>query len=330
MNSSRPLLQTTTATANAATRTRRRTAAAPPPQQRTELVPPSRDLIGPPCPLSNLRPVYYAPLFPSLHSPSGWGDLAAAAAATPSPLPSLWTAARGAAAQPATPSPPRGLPRPRKPHPYSLAEFPTRLSTSTSSRPQTPPTTTTGSPDPDPKLVRLERVRQRLHAQDLEWRWARYRFDAFNQAFWTRMNERFLKGREAYLLAAAQGDHHHQVDSEARHGGKGGGGTDRRKERGASSSSSSENRNPNPNSNPGVEGTQAVHVDLAPFYAQHLAETKRAYADYNKQLWRFQAGLIWPAVRASVRSWRWRFEVWRAGEAGRDGISSSSSSSSSV
>lgn len=81
-------------------------------------------------------------------------------------------------------------------------------------------------------------------------------------------------------------------------------------------SSSNSHSNPNPNPNPGVEGTQAV--DLAPFYAQHLAETKRAYADYNKQLWRFQAGLIWPAVRASARSWRWRFEVWRAGGA-RDG-----------
>ena len=369
MNPSRPLLKATTATnaaAAAATRTRTARAKGDAPDAPGELIPPSRDLIGPPCPLSNLRPVYYAPLFPSLHSPSGWGDLAAAAAAAAAatdgdaaadaaPLPSLWTAARGAAQTAATtPAPPRRrVPRPRKPHPYSLAEFPTlSTTTSSSSRPRsstttTAATTTTTTVSSDPNLVRLERVRQRLHAQDLEWRWARYRFDAFNQAFWTRMNERFLRGREAYLLAAAasaradaQG-----VDSEGRHG-EGGGGrvTDRRKEGGdslssSSSSSSRPNVNPNsntnpnsnsnshsnPNSNPGVEGTQAV--DLAPFYAQHLAETKRAYADYNKQLWRFQAGLIWPAVRASARSWRWRFEVWRAGGA-RDGRLSSSSSSS--
>ncbi|TKA56137.1 hypothetical protein B0A53_01427 [Rhodotorula sp. CCFEE 5036] len=274
MNSTRPLLKATTATtAKAVTRTRRRTTATAPRAKGDAapdaalIIPPSRDLIGPPCPLSNLRPVYYAPLFPSLHSPSGWGDLAATAATdanadAAAPLPSLWTAAGGAPPQTSTPAPP--------------------LSS-------------------DPKLVRLERVRQRLHAQDLEWRWARYRFDAFNQAFWTRMNERFLRGREAYLLAAAataradaQG-----IDSEGRHGG--GGGTDHQQEAAQSLSSSSRpNTNPNPNPNAGVEGTPAVTVaaaavDLAPFYAQHLAETKRAYADYNKQLWRFQAGLIWPA-----------------------------------
>lgn len=326
MNSSRPLLQATTATnaAAAATRTRRRAARAkgdPP-----DALPPSRDLIGPPCPLSNLRPVYYAPLFPSLHSPSGWGDLAAAAAATPLPSSlssssSLWTAARGAAPSPPAPPPRGGLPRPRKPHPYSLAEFPTL---SSRSRPRTTTPTTASSADPDPKLVRLERVRQRLHAQDLEWRWARYRFDAFNQAFWTRMNERFLKGREAYLLAAAAAAASARADaqgvgSEGRHGGRG---TDHQ-EQAAQSSSSRPNANPNPNA-AGVEGTQTVAaVDLAPFYAQHLAETKRAYADYNKQLWRFQAGLIWPAVRASVRSWRWRFEMWRAGGARDGGVASS-------
>jgi hypothetical protein len=43
------------------------------------IIPPSRDLIGPPCPLSNLRPVYYAPLFPSLHSPSGLAVVAVVA-----------------------------------------------------------------------------------------------------------------------------------------------------------------------------------------------------------------------------------------------------------
>ena len=352
MNSTRPLLKATTATtAKAVTRTRRRPTATAPRAKGDAapdaalIIPPSRDLIGPPCPLSNLRPVYYAPLFPSLHSPSGWGDLAATAATdanadAAAPLPSLWTAARGAPSSSSTPAPPRRLPRPRKPHPYSLAEFPT-LSTSSPSRPRTSTTTTTTTTtvSSDPKLVRLERVRQRLHAQDLEWRWARYRFDAFNQAFWTRMNERFLRGREAYLLAAAataradaQG-----IDSEGRHGG--GGGTDHQQEAAQSLSSSSRpNTNPNPNPNAGVEGTPAVTVaaaavDLAPFYAQHLAETKRAYADYNKQLWRFQAGLIWPAVRASVRSWRWRFEVWRAGAGARgrdDGGPASASSSASV
>ncbi|GAA5843557.1 hypothetical protein JCM11251_001655 [Rhodosporidiobolus azoricus] len=192
------------------------------------LIPPSRDLIGPPCPLSNLRPVYYAPLFPSLHS---------AASSTPSP------------------------------HPYSLAEFPTTSSASTRSA----------------KKQRLHRVQRELHAQDLEWRLTRYRLDAFNQDFWARTNTQFLHARDAYIA---------RKEAEAAlHGPDGA-------------------EFPPATS---MAATPTEDVDLAPFYAEHLAATKKQYADYNTQLWKMQAALLWPAVKASLRKWRWKWEVWRAG-----------------
>ncbi|GAA5865833.1 hypothetical protein JCM8547_005727 [Rhodosporidiobolus lusitaniae] len=193
-------------------------------------IPPSRDLIGPPCPLSNLRPVYYAPLFPHLH-----------AAASSTPL---------------------------SPHPYSLAEFPSSaLSSSRSSR----------------KQQRLQRIQRELHAQDLEWRLTRYRLDAFNQDFWARTNTQFLQARDAYIAR--------REAEAALHGPDGA-------------------EFPPATS---IAATPTEDVDLAPFYAEHLAATKKQYAAYNTQLWKMQAALLWPAVKASMRKWRWKWEVWRAG-----------------
>ncbi|POY74439.1 hypothetical protein BMF94_2633 [Rhodotorula taiwanensis] len=289
MQSSRQALQ---ATARAAA-PRRRVRSAP------AAVPPSRDLVGPPCPLSNLRPVYYAPLFPSLHSPSGWGDLATLSPPT----------GEGAAIVTSSSSASNGASVPRRSHPYSLAEFPTLASTAALS----------GGAKEDralaARLLRLDRLRRTLHAEDLEWRWARYRFDAFNQAFWTKMNERFLRARDAYI---ARREREGELAGLA-------GRTTLRGERDlgneafpprASASVSSPGGAPAANSSSRDAGAATEDVDLAPFYAEHLAETKRAYADYNKQLWRMQAGLIWPAVKASLRSWRWKWEVWRAGVGG--------------
>ncbi|CEQ39887.1 SPOSA6832_01471, partial [Sporobolomyces salmonicolor] len=193
--------------------------------------PPSRDLIGPPCPLSNLRPVYYAPLFPSLHSPSSWSA-----------------------------SPPSSSPARTTSHPYSLSEF---ASTSLSS-------------SRDPAQQRLQRLKHQLHAQDLEWRLTRYRLDAFNQAFWARMNTAFLRARDEYLSRGSDGAEWSD-------------GT-------------------------GTAAQQMTEdVDLAPFYKEHLERTKKEYASYNWELWRMQAGLLWPAVKAAGRRWRWKAEVWRAG-----------------
>ncbi|BGO89347.1 hypothetical protein NBRC10512_001754 [Rhodotorula toruloides] len=217
------------------------------------ILPPSRDLIGPPCPLSNLRPVYYAPLFPSLHSPSGWSTAMTAPSSS----------------SPAIPS---------RPHPYSLAEFPSSASSSHS----------------NPRQARLHAVARSLHAKDLEWRLTRYRFDSFNQDFWARMNTLFLRARDEYIvrmereragLAAVRAAKEGDVDAESFP----------------------------PQVSAAVAGTGTEDVDLAPFYAEYLGKTKRAYAEYNKQLWRMQIEMLWPAVKASARRWRWKWEVWRAG-----------------
>lgn len=192
-------------------------------------VPPSRDLIGPPCPLSNLRPVYYAPLFPHLHS----------AAST----------------------------APTSPHPYSLSEFPTAALSSHTSRQR-----------------RLQRVQWTLHAEDLQWRLTRYRLDAFNQDFWARTNTQFLRARDAYIA---------------------------RKEAEAATLHGPDGADFPPATS--MAATPTEDVDLAPFYALHLEATKKQYAEYNAELWKMQAALLWPAVKASWRTWRWKFEVWRAG-----------------
>ncbi|GAA6000848.1 uncharacterized protein JCM10292_006457 [Rhodotorula paludigena] len=210
----------------------------------TTLLPPSRDLIGPPCPLSNLRPVYYAPLFPSLHSPPP--------AFAPSPSASSTTS----------------------PHPYSLSEFPT---------PRLAPTARQAS---------LQALQLRLAQRDLAWRLHRYRLDAFNQDFWARTNARFLRARDAFL---ARSDAAHAAREEGRLGG----------EEGAFP--------PGASRAVGAGLGETEDVDLAPFYAQHLEATKADYARYNAALWRMQAGLVWPAIKASARKWRWKFAVWRAG-----------------
>lgn len=173
------------------------------------VAPPTVDLIGPPCPLSNLRPTYYAALFPSLPTSS------------------------------------------TLPHPYSLDEFPSSASS-----------------------ARLARVQRQLHAADLEWRLMRYRIDRHDQDFWARTNTQFLSRRDEFVRterARAPDAEHRDAD-----------------------------------------------VELAPFYKEHLDRTRKDYAKYNRELWAMQASLLWPSLKAATRSWRWRFEVWRAGDAGRD------------
>ncbi|GAA6026728.1 hypothetical protein JCM8097_005818 [Rhodosporidiobolus ruineniae] len=227
----------TVAQAVKATKTpRRRLRASSLSHDSSAAIPPSRDLIGPPCPLSNLRPVYYAPLFPALH---------AAASSTPT-----------------------------NPHPYSLAEFPTTSALSSS------PSSSRASA----KQQRLQRLQRTLHARDLEWRLTRYRLDAFNQDFWARMNTQFLRARDGYIARQ-------EAEAAALHGVDGA-------------------AFPPPTS---AAATPTEDVDLAPFYAEHLAATKKQYADYNAQLWKMQAALLWPAVKAAGRKWRWKYEVWRAG-----------------
>lgn len=128
-----------------------------------------------------------------------------------------------------------------------------------------------------PKQQRLSRLKQKLHSEDLEYRLARYRFDNFNQDFWVRMNTQFLESRNRYVASLV----------EARGGARG-------------------------SIDQAVEaGTE--EVDLAPFYAQHLARTKRVYAEYNTKLWRMQAKLIGLAFKDAVRRTRWTLAVWWAG-----------------
>ncbi|GAA6003313.1 hypothetical protein JCM10207_001857 [Rhodosporidiobolus poonsookiae] len=227
-------MKATTAAAQAvkATKTlRRRLRPSSQSHDPANVLPPSRDLIGPPCPLSNLRPVYYAPLFPHLHAAASSGALS--------------------------------------PHPYSLAEFPTTSSSPASARSQS--------------QKRLQRVQRELHARDLEWRLTRYRLDAFNQDFWARTNTDFLRARDAYIAR--------KEAEAARHGPDGA----------AFPPATS------------LAATPTEDVDLAPFYREHLQVTKKQYAAYNTQLWKMQAALLWPAVKAAGRKWRWRWEVWRAG-----------------
>lgn len=181
---------------------------------------PSVDLIGPPCPLSNLRPVYYAPLFPSSHSP-----------------PSIKV----------------------NHHPYQLQEF------------GTPSSGAGGGGGGEG----LDKLRRQLQAKDLEWRLMRYRLDAFNQQFWSKTNTAFLLARDRYVASLPP----------------------------STSPSSSYTT-----SEQGVKD-----IDLSPFYAQHLQQTKQVYAAYNRELWKQQASLIWPSLKALARGFNWRWAVWRAG-----------------
>ncbi|GAA5890890.1 hypothetical protein JCM8208_003086 [Rhodotorula glutinis] len=263
----RPLAQAAASSTSAATAAAGTTAARTTPRRRvrpsassssaTTLVPPSRDLIGPPCPLSNLRPVYYAPLFPSLHT------VASPSSSTPSSS------------------------RPAAAHPYSLSEFPTASPSASSS-------TSTARAK---KLARLRDVQHALATADLAWRLARYRLDAFNQAFWSRHNAEFLRQRDAFLSR--------QRTSAESSSSEGEGGADR--------AHGDEAYPPGPSAALSPVAGGASDVALASFYAAYLEHTRADYARYNTQLWRMQGALLWPAVRAEARRWRWRWECWRAG-----------------
>ncbi|KPV75689.1 uncharacterized protein RHOBADRAFT_43113 [Rhodotorula graminis WP1] len=267
MNPARPLAQAVASSTQSATAAAGATAARTTPRRRvrpsassssaTTLVPPSRDLIGPPCPLSNLRPVYYAPLFPSLH-----------AVASPSSS--------------STPSSSRAA------HPYSLSEFPTASPSSSSS---------STSSARAKKLARLRDVQHELATADLAWRLARYRLDAFNQAFWARHNAEFLRQRDAFLSRQQQQQQHassHEVGAAGEPG-------------------AAEAYPPGPSAALSPVAGGASDVALASFYAAYLEHTRADYARYNTQLWRMQGALLWPAVRAEARRWRWRWECRRAG-----------------
>ncbi|KAK9894613.1 hypothetical protein P389DRAFT_162768 [Cystobasidium minutum MCA 4210] len=101
-----------------------------------------QDLVGPPDPLTNLRPVYYAPRF-----------------TTPAPVSST-----------------------KKLHPYQLDEF------GTSDLPRSSMSLQ--------KTEKLENLRRRFEAEDLEWRLQQRRLDQISHEHWARSNLAFAAAKE--------------------------------------------------------------------------------------------------------------------------------------
>jgi hypothetical protein len=120
-----------------------------------------QDLVGPPDPLTNLRPVYYAPRFTA-----------------PSPVSST-----------------------KKLHPYQLDEFGSAglgpRSTSAAADAQ-------GKTQKSDRAARkeilarekVESLRRRFEAEDLEWRLQRRRLDQVSHEYWARSNLAFTAAKE--------------------------------------------------------------------------------------------------------------------------------------
>lgn len=117
-----------------------------------------QDLVGPPDPLTNLRPVYYAPRFTS-----------------PTPVNST-----------------------KKLHPYQLDEF------GSSNLPRSVANVQKGKTqeayDSTSKVnasrEKLENLRRRFEAEDLEWRLQRRRLDQISHEHWARSNLAFTAAKE--------------------------------------------------------------------------------------------------------------------------------------
>lgn len=121
-----------------------------------------QDLVGPPDPLTNLRPVYYAPRFTS-----------------PAPVSST-----------------------KKLHPYQLDEFGTanlhRSSTTSISMQKGKQREVDISQNSKAIAARekLENLRRRFEAEDLEWRLQRRRLDQISHEHWARSNLAFTAAKE--------------------------------------------------------------------------------------------------------------------------------------
>lgn len=120
-----------------------------------------QDLVGPPDPLTNLRPVYYAPRFTA-------------------PTPGSST---------------------KKLHPYQLDEFGTSNSSqvTASTAASVKSETFLGKSTSSRSRVaaqRLESLRRRFEAEDLEWRLQRRRLDQISHEHWARSNLAFIAAKE--------------------------------------------------------------------------------------------------------------------------------------
>ena len=115
------------------------------------------DLVGPPNPLTNLRPVWYAPRF---------------------------TAAKIVNAA-------------QKLHPYSLDEFESAIGGRSHSLPAMFGTvaTTAHTARRQRNLDRLESLRSQFEAEDLAWRMQRRRLDQMSHVHWARSNAAFLAAK---------------------------------------------------------------------------------------------------------------------------------------
>lgn len=118
-----------------------------------------QDLVGPPDPLTNLRPVYYAPRFTS-----------------PAPVNST-----------------------KKLHPYQLDEFGSSNLPFTSANLQASGkqrNATETSSKLNASREKLENLRRRFEAEDLAWRLQRRRLDQISHEHWARSNLAFIAAKE--------------------------------------------------------------------------------------------------------------------------------------
>lgn len=117
-----------------------------------------QDLVGPPDPLTNLRPVYYAPRF-----------------TMPAPVSST-----------------------KKLHPYQLDEFGTSTLTNASvnTRKGKQHSEEPNSSRSVASAEKLENLRRRFEAEDLEWRLQRRRLDQISHEHWARSNLAFAAAKE--------------------------------------------------------------------------------------------------------------------------------------
>lgn len=248
------------------------------------------DLVGPPDPLTHLRPVYYAPRFTA-------------------PAPTTTT---------------------RKLHPYSLDEFSTPIPSPRASPRVTSSSTDPGAKaiSPKPSLLsaltglltnsrrtskqqfaptRLEKLRQQFEAEDLAWRLSRRRLDQISHEHWARSNAAFTALREEALQEAEQ-----RAALEALPA--------------AVTAMSMPSGTPNaPLMSAPPESTRTPESATATkTRREDPAVMERFLYDWvNGRGPEFEAyqrvwipgilGQIRPALRARYRDWRWRFEVWRSG-----------------
>lgn len=247
---------------------------------------PGKDLVGPPDPTSNLRPVIYGSAFEKFRH--GHGEDSGDALASSSRI----LVASSSVAQP---PPFQSL----SSSPYSTSEF----TSAASAAPSSSSSSSSLSSNVRRPSAYYSSLLDRLEVAELEHHLRRSRSDRFSQSFWADNNRRYKEALEKYQSDIVPLSNLRDRTSPSTPA--------------TSASSPTADVVPPPKSSAYLSKATNPKQDLlAPFYAAWLSANSARHEAYNRQLWQMTREDLGPALRyatlkryVSIVRW-WNTHVW--------------------